>query len=237
MPVFSMMAGSLGFGRANKTNTVKGGSLSFTGSSTCFLSSAANADWNMGTGNFTIEWWVNLSSSASNSFPRIFSINGPQFMVSLEGSNTSRTFYLWLNGSANSVSSGLNLLNTWNHFAICRNGSTIRVFRNGTQIGSNITNSNNIGDSTNILYLGRPLNILVSTEMMHGLITNFRWIKGEALYTANFTTPTPPLTANANTKLLLLVSSSASLLTDSSGTGKTISNNNNLVTYSSSYPV
>jgi hypothetical protein len=45
------------------------------------------------------------------------------------------------------------------------------------------------------------------------------------LYTSNFTRPTAPLTAVSGTKLLLLASTSGTATTDSSGLGKSVTNN------------
>ena len=57
----------------------------------------------------------------------------------------------------------------------------------------------------------------------NGNITNFRWTKGTAVYTSAFTVPTAPLTALADTKLLLLGKSDAPFA-DSSGLDKTATN-------------
>jgi hypothetical protein len=49
-------------------------------------------------------------------------------------------------------------------------------------------------------------------------------VNGTALYTGAFTPPTQPITPVSNTKLLLLATTSGTLLTDSSGLGKTVTN-------------
>jgi len=55
-------------------------------------------------------------------------------------------------------------------------------------------------------------------------LTNFHWVKGTALYTANFSTPKTPISPVANTKLLLLATTSGAVTSDSSGLGKTVTN-------------
>ena len=210
-----------------------GGSLLFDGSSSANLSIPNDVDFRNGTGDFTIEWFQ-YATTPGNSFPRIFSIGNyasQSIAVSQEGSDSSRSFYAWVSG-ANLIESG-NYANAWIHFALCRSGSSLRVFKNGTQIGSTLTNSTNFADSTNALRIGNETSVS-SGAAFKGYITNFRWTKGQALYTANFTRPAAPLSASANTSLLLLATESSSATTDSSGKGKTVTNGG--VTWSSLTP-
>ena len=197
-----------------------GGSLLFTASSSSGISFANVADFQMGTGDFTIEWFqYQLSGSGTNQ--RIFSIGSwpsASIAVSQEGSDTSKTFYAWLS-SGNLIRTGINMQNSWIHYAICRSGSSLRVFQNGTQIGSTLSNSTNFNNTTQVLRLGNETTTTAGAAF-NGYITNFHWVKGTALYTANFTRPSAPITPVANTKLLLLATSSDTALSDSSGTGK-----------------
>lgn len=238
MPFFSSVAGAMGYGRPPRppapAAAAKGGSISFAGTAASNLSIANDVDLRLETGDFTIEWWQ-YAQSGGNSFPRIFSIgnySSQSIAVSQEGSDASRTFYAWMS-SASAIESGQNYVNSWIHFAICRSGTSLRIFKNGTQIGSTLTNSTNFNDTTNVLRIGNESSTSVGAAFK-GLLTNFRWIKGTALYTTNFTVPTQPLTATANTKLLLLATTSAAVATDSSGASKTVTNGG--VTWSSSTP-
>lgn len=201
-----------------------GGSLLFDGSSAANLSIPNDADFRNGTGDFTIEWFQ-YATTPGNSFPRIFAMgtySGQSIGVSQEGTDSSRTFYAWIS-SGQTIESAQNYTNTWIHFALCRSGTSFRVFKNGTQIGSTLTNSTNFADTTNALRIGNETSAS-SGAAFKGYITNFRWTKGQALYTGNFTRPAAPLSASANTSLLLLATESSSATVDSSGKGKTVTN-------------
>jgi hypothetical protein len=205
------------------------GAMSFAGTSTSFLNIGNDIDFRLRTGDFTIEWFQ--YQTATGSFPRVFSIgtySSASIAVSIEGGS----FYLWVGGSF-VLSASITFLNQWVHFAICRSGTSLRVFRNGTQIGSTVTNSTDINDTVNAFTIGNETTKSAGASFP-GLITNFRWVKGSALYTANFTRPTSVLQDVTNTKLLLIASSAATVSTDTSSTPKTVTNSN--VTYSSSTP-
>jgi hypothetical protein len=221
MPFVSSVPGKFGFGRSTFVvpTPSQGGSLVFAGTTTSFLSVANDADFRFGTGDFTISWWQNMTAGAS--FPRVFSMGSfpsATIGVSIEGS----TFYFWIGGGANSFGS-VSVIGTWNFFAITRSGTSVRVFLNGTQIGTTLTSSYNFNDLTNALTIGNE-GAKSSGAAFRGNITNFNWVKGTAQYTANFTKPTTPTTTTANTKLLLLATTSDTATTDSSGAGKTVSN-------------
>ena len=222
MPFLSSVAGRYSYGRppVQPTAASVGGSLRFTAASTSGLSIPNDVDFQLGTGDFTIEWFqYQLTGSGTNQ--RIFSIGSypsTSIGVSQEGSDTSRTFYAWLS-AANNIATGLNLMNSWIHYAITRSGTSLRVFQNGTQIGTTLTNSTNFNNNTQAFEIGNETTQTAGAAF-NGYITNFHWVKGTALYTSNFSRPTAPITPVANTKLLLLASTTGAALTDSSGKGK-----------------
>ena len=201
------------------------GSLYFNGTTTSRLATSGSSDTTLqfGTGDFTIEWWQNLSSGAG-SFPRAFEqFSGP--MVSMEGNSASRFFYFWapsVSYSFGALTSSLN--NTWNHFAIVRSGSAsgnLKAYRNGVQIGSSGTSTTNF-TSTNPINIGNRNPGRLASEAFMGNITNFHWLKGVAKYSGSFT-PTGPLSPiSGSTGLLILASTSASAYTDSSGYNRTM---------------
>ena len=213
------------------------GSAQF-GSSGQYLSVAGSSDFAVGTGDFTVEWWQYMTETPGDSsparWPRVWWIDG-NFGVSIENA-PDPIFYFWMGGARNIATLtnfSSNYKNRWVHFATTRTSSTLRVFANGTLIGSEV-NATNVTNSSTALAIGSyPLD--TACCQFPGRITNFHFVKGTSLYSANFPAPTVPTTAVANTKLLLLHTNSAGLLTDSSPIARTVTNIGS-ITYSSLSP-
>jgi len=176
---------------------VSGNSYSFNGSGN-YLNVVSDDSWDFGTGDFTIEWFQYQTDS--NGAPRIFTIgdyssNNISIACSIELLG-SGTFYTWINqpspGAIAVSSLALPYKSSWQHFAIVRRSGILRVYRNGAQIGSNIANVSNISNSLP-LYFGAESG-LNGISFFGGYLTNIRIVKGLAVYTDNFTTPTSALT-------------------------------------------
>jgi len=197
------------------------GSILFAGTTSTYLTLPVDDNQlSFRTGDFTVEWWQYQTDS--NGAPRVFSYGTyptATFGVSIEGG----TFYLWINGAANSFGSVGTYKNVFTHFAVTRSGTTIRVFKNGTQLGSNLTSSYDFNDTTNNLRIGNEQS-LTTNAAFGGNLKGFHWVKGTALYTSTFTPNYNSISPVADTHLLLNVSDSSNLVTDSSGLGKTVTN-------------
>lgn len=173
-----------------------GNSYSFISSVNSYITAPASTDWAMGTGDFTVEWFSYQTSLAQ--FQRVFTVSdypAIDFGVSIE----SGTFYYWSGGDSDFEysSASATTTNTWYHWAVVRSGSTVSIYRNGTLRGSSFTNSDNINDSSTPFVVGNT-NTFATNAAFVGYITNFRLVKGLAVYTGNFTTPTSALTATAS---------------------------------------
>jgi VCBS repeat-containing protein len=215
---------------AYASGTYTTGSVQLGGSGQ-YLSAPNAGDFAVGTGDFTVEWWQYMTAmpgaTSVGEWPRVWwSDSNTYFGVSIESYNTNAPmFYLWLNG-ANAVgvlsSFDTTHLNKWKHFAVTRSGTSLRVFVDGSQLGSTITNSTNISDSISALAIGN-MKSNAARCAFPGRITNFHFVKGTALYTSAFTVPSSPVTAVANSKLLLLFPNDAGgWLRDSSPLNKTL---------------
>ena len=182
----------------------------------------------MPNGDFTIEWFQYQTDV--NNWPRVFAIGSTvgadvHLAVSLEGG----VFYFWHKDSATAISFGSagSYKNEWVHFAIARSGSSLKIFKNGTQLGTTLTNNTNFNSPSTSLVIGNEGANQTSNAAFGGWISNFRWVKGTAVYTSNFTAPIAPLdTTPSATKLLLLANSNATVTTDSSASNRAVVANN-----------
>jgi len=166
-----------------------------------YLTVADNAALQMGSGDFTIEFWMQpTSTGVATVFGKGFSASGAILMQTL---STSGRIELWVNGSlVITESSGTYSPNNWYHIAVVRSGTSLVLYRNGVSTGS-VTNSVNLNSTASLGIGGDPTNLGYTFT---GYISNFRMVKGSALYTTTFTTPASPLTNIANTSLLTLQS-------------------------------
>lgn len=170
-----------------------GNSYSFSSSVNSYIDIAGSADWAVGTGDFTIEWFGFQTTTAS--FQRVFTVDDfPSIDIGV--SIESATFYYWANDAFRYSSAGATAINTWYHWAVVRSSGTTSIYRDGTLRGSSFSDTNNITNTTDPLTIGNE-NSASSLAAYVGYITNFRWVKGVAVYTGAFTVPTSNLTATA----------------------------------------
>ena len=166
-----------------------------------YLTFPSNAAFVFGTGDFTIEFWVNQQNwnpSGGAYYSHWISINSYLSGIMVRPNTTGTGIQVYVGGTDYLFSTTLSL-NTWFHVAVSRSSSSMRVFVNGTQIGATQTVSYNISTNTSNA-IGTAVHD--TSEEMQGYLSNLRVLKGTALYTANFTPSTTPLTAIANTSLL-----------------------------------
>jgi hypothetical protein len=172
---------------------------------TSYLSIADNAALDMGSSNFTIEGWYYPMGSASSS-TAIFSkrANGSVvggILVYYGGNGLTPSLLVDIGGSwaINIQSSVAFRANQWNHFAVVRNGSAFNLYINGVS-GVSATNAGTIPDNAAAFVIG-AMGENGSGPISACYMSNFRVVKGTAIYTGAFTPPTAPLTVIANTSL------------------------------------
>ena len=177
-----------------------------------FLSMSASPDYNVGTGNFTIEMWVkgtNTNSQGSPSYIRMFQTDNPSTTYNANDSNQilqitmvpgSGYYNTWSMGSGSGATVDLvgstNLMNgSWTHIATVRNGNTLTQYVNGSAEGSTTVSGsatfNNNGSTGNRPRVGANNTSSGNATMK---ISNVRLTVGTALYTGNFSVPTNSFT-------------------------------------------
>ena len=219
-----------------------GGSIVLNGTSQ-YLTVAGSTDYVFGNNPCTIEGWFYTTST---DYQRLWSFEDGD-NVELLGS----TVYYW-NGSG-LLYSGPNVIqiNQWKHIALVKTvdagvnsgNPVVNVYVNGTAVitdNSPFESTNSrpfaIGGEIADSVTGEDATPSARDGFFTGNITNFRIVKGIAVYTANFSTPIAPLGVTQNssvhistipatyTKLLLKAVDSGNFLTDSSQYAKSVTN-------------
>ena len=157
------------------------------------LTIASNANLAFGTGNFTVELWYYASVAPTASNLCLYNTGTSQFFIQIR--NTA--FGIGVVGSTeNNAFTYSFVQGVWYHIAVCRSGTTVTGFVNGTSVGTG-SNSVNYGQS------GATIGGLTSaSQLITGYISNLRIVKGTAVYSSNFTPSTTPLQPIAGTQLL-----------------------------------
>jgi hypothetical protein len=161
------------------------------------LTIADNANLRPGTSTFTIEAWVyRVASGAAHTIFAKGASTPTGFSFGITSSNTLR----FTDTSTNIDSTGTISASTWTHVAVVREGTgsnQLKLYINGTNDGTGTSSTN--FNQTEEARIGENRG---ATDDFNGYISNFRFVIGSTVYTANFTVPTAPLTAITNTQLL-----------------------------------
>ena len=139
----------------------------------------------LGSGDFTIEAWVNFGTVNQDSIVSTRTATGTTSDGFLFTAYQSKLQY-YINGS---FLTGTTTLNTgeWYHVAAVKDNGTIKLFLNGSLENSR-ADTNNL--TSTILRIGGDLN---GSYDFTGYIDDLRITKGVARYTSNFTAPTEAL--------------------------------------------
>ena len=207
------------------------------------LEIADHNDFNLASGDFTIEGWVYVASAKSQSLIGCnlsSSYAGYEFDVMSDGrlnfysGNGSSAYNSTTLGASSDV--GVVELNEWTHIAAVRSGTTLTLFRNGSKVAENASFSHTIADSSTALHIGSDGISTGTSYHFHGYISNLRMIKGTALYSNNgFDVPSTTLTNVSGTVLLCCQDNNATTAVVSpsalSVVGNTAANNSNPYVY------
>lgn len=178
-----------------------GGSCYFDGAA-AFLSTPNHADFQFGTGDLTIECWINTTDTTfciaeidggTTGYWRLVVLSGTVYWQSAR--DTTNVF-----STACTFNDG-----AFHHIVITRSGTTNTLWVDGVDT-ANATNSVDWNGSSGSLNIGDS--VTAAYDFL-GFMAEFRIVKGTAVYTTAFTPPTAPLTAVTNTKFLALMQDAA----------------------------
>jgi hypothetical protein len=194
-------------GATYSTSTI-GGSGYFDGGGD-YLYTPSSSNFALGTGDFTIECWIYVTAAFGTSG------SGRGVLMSNRTVTSSSTSFVLQHyngkiyfGTPNTdiFPTGSNTtmtINTWYHVAVTRNSGTARLFLNGVSDATPVTGDTTNFSDTSAVYIGCDGTFGLPQYSYTGYISDSRIVKGTAVYTANFTPPTAPVTAITNTSLLL----------------------------------
>lgn len=164
------------------------GSMYFDGTGDRVHTGPSNPLIALGTGNFTVECWVNKLDTNHRGIWQISSTaGGLQASTSnLALGYQTGVWQIYRNGNSESASYSITP-NTWYHTAVVRNSGTTKLYVNGTEVIS-------VADTNNYTGTYMVIGGYYDTSYLHnGYIDDLRITRGYARYTSNFTPPTAAL--------------------------------------------
>jgi hypothetical protein len=162
-----------------------------------YLNTPSSADFDFGTGDFTVEFWFNPSS-----------LGGNAALVGTRTDDTSTTIRWCILATTDA---GINVLacdiwstsdarialfyhqsqiptGQWTHCALVRYGTSFKLYQNGVQSTSGATTSAPVANSSTVVNIGSFISSAVLK--FNGYMDELRITKGVARYTGSFTPQT-----------------------------------------------
>ena len=162
-----------------------------------YLTLPTSSNLDIQTGDWTMEFWLKLGGTWSTATQIAFGQGddtSDYWHISNHWSTTSDIYFAVRDGGSSwvtSVVSDAGAVNqsdsSWHHYAFCNASNTLRIFKNGTQIGSGAFTGNT--DITNNFFIGAGRTPGITIAAQNHYIDDFRLTKGVARYTSNFTVP------------------------------------------------
>lgn len=189
--------------KANRTVTVSGSIVTSTAQSKWgngsalfpanngYLRLAPSTDFNL-PGDFSLEFWMYLIDHTSGGAIPIFRDNGVLVNGGFEWYFTASQLLFSVDGNQialnRAISSPLNSIGVWRHWALTRQGDIYRAFIDGQQLGADSVSSLAPANTTGGITIGRWVN----GYRLNAYLNDMRLTK-QARYTQPFTPPDGPL--------------------------------------------
>lgn len=186
--------------RITRTAQKIGDSSIFLDGGGAYVQIAASSNFRFTTLPFTIDFWVNVSTPI-RAYMLAWWLDDDNFFT-LERMTTNGTqsrfrvrFRLAGVDIFTATGAAVTAFDGWRHVAITRSGVTTRLFIDGTVYATDVQASTAYTCNLQAwpLFVGGALQLGVDgLQYLHGYIDEFRILKGEAAWIANFTTFTNP---------------------------------------------
>jgi hypothetical protein len=182
---FSRSCSTVGDAKISVLQSKFGDSSSYFDGSGDYITVVNSAGLDFGSGDFTIEYWEYRTDSSSNRsvMCRTNTDQGYNpFIIGYATSNRVKAYFCQAPNYDNwNVASELDMgaisLNSWVHYAVVRQGNTIRTYQNGTQVATT-TSSATIAVGNGPLNIGRYNN----NYFYQGYLDDIRITKGICRY-------------------------------------------------------
>lgn len=205
MPFVNTISGRFGFGKPTKPGNITG-SIRFNGSPQYLTTPTLTA---IGTATATVEFWFYADSSAG--IQRIATTSTIGYAANDFAIRYDSGSFVIGAGIGGITSSTFPAAGAWHHVAWAgTSGTSQEVFLNGSRVGTG--GAYDFSD-TSFIFGGRRL----GDEYFAGYLSNFRYVRGTAIYSGStYTVPTKTLAVVSGTELLLKTISGPSVKADSS---------------------
>jgi hypothetical protein len=167
-----------------------------------FITAASSADFDFGDGDFTVECWA-YRGTTTGTFRGILcrdAIGGTRGWLLYTNDNSapvprSLAFAAWSGATPYTATDSVELASsTWHHIAACRQGGTLRLYKDGVQVGTATIGTASVGAPSTSCSVGRlqtNTDATVANSQWNGYIDDVRITKGVCRY-PDGTTFTPP---------------------------------------------
>ena len=182
-------ATTFGTVQVDTAQSVFGGASLLGDGDSDYLTFPDSNDWFFDVLDFTIDFWVRFNSVASDITFYSQKVDGNNYFIFKYQSAGALGGFETVGGVDKifDTRSWSPSTNTWYHIAYVRSGgNTFRIFVDGTQLGTDITNSEAITNFATGIAIGSQ----TGPQGINGWIDEFRISKGIARWTTNFTPPT-----------------------------------------------
>ncbi len=161
-----------------------------------YIDTPDHADFDVGSGDFTVDFWFKKNTNGTNqvAFGQSNS-TATATTVGIYGYISLTTnkiaVYGYTGSTLKQLESSTTVTDTnWHHYAAVRSGNTLYLFLDGVNVGTLDVTGVTFNNSANKMAIGR--NGEYDGQYANGWIDEFRFSKGIARWTTNFTPPTSP---------------------------------------------
>ena len=162
-----------------------------------YINVNSQADFEFGTGDFALEGWIYRTVGSTYQVVFDMRTTATDIAVAIGIDNVNR-LYVYVNGAIVIQGTTAVTASVFEHVALSRSGTSLKLFLNGVQEGTTYTDTNN--------YAARPVKIGTDYAGLFGFTGNIddvRISKGVPRYTGPYSPPAAALTGDLSTVLLL----------------------------------